>query len=73
MPIVEPEVLMDGVHSIERSAEVTERVLAAQYKALSFHHVFLEGTLLKPNMVRAAAPPPSLTHYPLSNPRRVVI
>lgn len=52
VPIVEPEVLMDGKHSIERAAEVTERVLAAQYKALSDHHVMLEGTLLKPNMVR---------------------
>lgn len=55
VPIVEPEVLMDGTHSIERSAEVTERVLAAQYKALSDHHVLLEGTLLKPNMVRPGA------------------
>ena len=55
VPIVEPKVLMDGTHSIERSAEVTERVLAAQYKALSDHHVLLEGTLLKPNMVRSGA------------------
>mmetsp|Transcript_68885 Transcript_68885/g.190692 ORF Transcript_68885/g.190692 Transcript_68885/m.190692 type:complete len:358 (-) Transcript_68885:271-1344(-) len=55
VPIVEPEILMDGTHSIERSAEVTERVLAAQYKALSDHHVLLEGTLLKPNMVRPGA------------------
>ena len=55
VPIVEPEVLMDGTHSIERAAEVTERVLAAQYKALSDHHVLLEGTLLKPNMVRSGA------------------
>jgi len=53
VPIVEPEVLMDGTHSIERSAEVTERVLAAQYKALSDYGVMLEGTLLKPNMVRS--------------------
>lgn len=53
VPIVEPEVLMDGTHSIERAAAVTERVLAAQYKALADHHVLLEGTLLKPNMVRA--------------------
>lgn len=52
VPIVEPEILMDGAHSLERSAEVTERVLAAQYKALADHHVLLEGTLLKPNMVR---------------------
>lgn len=55
VPIVEPEVLMDGTHSIEKSAEVTERVLVAQYKALSDHHVLLEGTLLKPNMVRKGA------------------
>jgi len=53
VPIVEPEVLMDGTHSIERAAEVTQRVLAIQYKALQDHHVLLEGTLLKPNMVRA--------------------
>jgi fructose-bisphosphate aldolase class I len=53
VPIVEPEVLMDGTHSVERAAEVTQRVLAAQYKALAEHHILLEGTLLKPNMVRA--------------------
>ena len=52
VPIVEPEILMDGPHSIERAAEVTQRVLAAQYKSLADHHVLLEGTLLKPNMVR---------------------
>jgi len=51
VPIVEPEVLMDGVHSIEVSAAVTERVLAAVFKALNDHHVLLEGILLKPNMV----------------------
>jgi fructose-bisphosphate aldolase, class I len=53
VPIVEPEVLMDGTHSIERSAEVTQRVLAACFKALADHHVVLEGILLKPNMVRS--------------------
>jgi len=51
VPIVEPEVLMDGDHDIQRAAYVTEIVLAACYKALSDHHVLLEGTLLKPNMV----------------------
>merc|ERR1712106_704588 len=51
VPIVEPEILIDGEHSIQTSQEVTERVLAAVYKALSDHNVFLEGTLLKPNMV----------------------
>ncbi|XP_068661890.1 fructose-bisphosphate aldolase 1, cytoplasmic [Aristolochia californica] len=51
VPIVEPEILVDGPHDIDRSAEVTERVLAACYKALNDHKVLLEGTLLKPNMV----------------------
>jgi fructose-bisphosphate aldolase class 1 len=51
VPIVEPEVLCDGDHSMERCQKVTETVLAATYKALNDHHVFLEGTLLKPNMV----------------------
>jgi len=51
VPIVEPEVLMDGDHSIERAAEVTEAVLIAVYKALEEHHVLLPGTLLKPNMI----------------------
>jgi fructose-bisphosphate aldolase class I len=55
VPIVEPEVLMDGSHPLERSAVVTEKVLARCYQLLSDHHVLLEGTLLKPNMVRPGA------------------
>jgi len=51
VPIVEPEVLCDGDHDLERCQKVTEQVLAFTYKALADHHVFLEGTLLKPNMV----------------------
>ncbi|KAK7275940.1 hypothetical protein RIF29_17067 [Crotalaria pallida] len=51
VPIVEPEILVDGPHDIKKCAAVTERVLAAVYKALNDHHVLLEGTLLKPNMV----------------------
>ncbi|XP_054718033.1 fructose-bisphosphate aldolase-like isoform X2 [Uloborus diversus] len=51
VPIVEPEILPDGDHDLERCQKVTEKVLAAVYKALSDHHVYLEGTLLKPNMV----------------------
>lgn len=51
VPIVEPEILPDGDHDLDRSQKVTETVLAAVYKALSDHHVYLEGTLLKPNMV----------------------
>merc|ERR1719500_2645377 len=51
VPIVEPEILCDGDHTLERCQKVTETVLAAVYKALNDHHVYLEGTLLKPNMV----------------------
>ncbi|XGW17817.1 hypothetical protein V3C99_002428 [Haemonchus contortus] len=51
VPIVEPEVLCDGDHDIHRAQKVTEQVLAYTYKALADHHVYLEGTLLKPNMV----------------------
>lgn len=53
VPIVEPEVLPDGDHDLDRAQKVTETVLAFVYKALNDHHVFLEGTLLKPNMVTA--------------------
>jgi len=55
VPIVEPEVLMDGDFPIEVAAAMTEKVIAACYKALSDHHVMLEGTLLKPNMVRSGS------------------
>uniref|UniRef100_A0A8C2S6R2 Fructose-bisphosphate aldolase n=1 Tax=Capra hircus TaxID=9925 RepID=A0A8C2S6R2_CAPHI len=51
VPIVEPEILPDGDHDLKRCQYVTEKVLAAVYKALSDHHIYLEGTLLKPNMV----------------------
>jgi fructose-bisphosphate aldolase, class I len=51
VPIVEPEVLMDGEHTIDRSYEVTSAVLDALYEALFLQRVRLPGTLLKPNMV----------------------
>ena len=51
VPIVEPEVLMDGDHTIDRCFEVTEVTLKTLYKALAEHQVALEGTILKPNMV----------------------
>ncbi len=51
VPIVEPEVLMDGDHSIERCFEVTEFVLNTVYDELYSQNVALEGTILKPNMV----------------------
>ena len=51
VPIVEPEVLIDGDHSLERCAEVTEDVLQHLFAELHEHRVLLEGLLLKPNMV----------------------
>jgi fructose-bisphosphate aldolase class I len=51
VPIVEPEVLMDGDHSIDRCYEVTEWVLKTVYRELFLARVKLEGTVLKPNMV----------------------
>ncbi|CAN0253348.1 unnamed protein product, partial [Chrysoparadoxa australica] len=53
VPIVEPEVLMDGDHSIERCYEVTEFTLKRLYAELFDQGVILEGTVLKPNMVIA--------------------
>jgi fructose-bisphosphate aldolase class I len=53
VPIVEPEVLMDGAHDLDRCQEVTERVLRAVFAQLCAQGVCLEGMLLKPNMVLA--------------------
>lgn len=51
VPIVEPEVIMDGAHSIETCETVTTRALTALFKELQNAGVYLEGILLKPNMV----------------------
>jgi fructose-bisphosphate aldolase class I len=51
VPIVEPEVLQEGTHSLEESAKATGRVLQAVYQELHDQRVDLRGTLLKPNMV----------------------
>jgi fructose-bisphosphate aldolase, class I len=53
VPIVEPEVLLDGDHSLQRCAEVTEEVLHAVFHALHRHGVTLESMVLKPSMVVA--------------------
>ena len=53
VPIVEPEVLMDGDHDIDRCYEVTEAVLNAQFEELYQQRVALEGIVLKPNMAIA--------------------
>jgi len=68
VPIVEPETLMDGDHTLQRCAEVTEHVLAVVFKALHDHHVFLEGALLKPNMVTAGHSNPE---YKTTTPEQV--
>ncbi|MFL5181217.1 MAG: class I fructose-bisphosphate aldolase [Microvirga sp.] len=51
VPIVEPEVLMDGGHDIQTCAQVTEWVLKEVYQQLYYQNVVLEGTVLKPNMI----------------------
>ncbi|HEX8665975.1 MAG TPA: class I fructose-bisphosphate aldolase [Beijerinckiaceae bacterium] len=51
VPIVEPEVLMDGGHDIDTCAKVTEWVLKEVYQQLYYQNVVLEGTVLKPNMI----------------------
>jgi fructose-bisphosphate aldolase, class I len=51
VPIVEPEVLMDGDHDIDRCYEVTSRVLNKTFQELRVQRVALEGMILKPNMV----------------------
>ena len=51
VPIIEPEVIMDGDHTIERCQQITERTLRATFTQLNMSRVLLEGMLLKPNMV----------------------
>ena len=51
VPIVEPEVLMDGHHDINKCYEITSKVLKECYKELALHKINLKGTLLKPNMI----------------------
>ena len=77
VPIVEPEVLIDGNHSIERAAEVSEDVLLEVFKALHRHRVDLETMVLKPSMVTPGketgkASPEQVAEATLSVFRRVV-
>ncbi len=66
VPIVEPEVLMDGDHTLGRCSEVTEMVLHTVFHALYRHRVILEYILLKPNMVL-----PGSAHLPKATPMQV--
>jgi fructose-bisphosphate aldolase, class I len=59
VPIVEPEVLMDGDHPIERCDQATRDTLAEVFAALRRHRVRLDGMLLKPNMVLSGADCPT--------------
>ena len=59
VPIVEPEVLMDGDHPIERCDQVTRDTLAETFQALRRHRVRFEGMLLKPNMVLSGSDCPT--------------
>jgi len=52
VPIVEPEIVPNGNHDIYACASATERVLSAQFRELAKHNVYLEGAVLKPNMVK---------------------
>jgi fructose-bisphosphate aldolase class I len=61
VPIVEPEIVPNGDHDIYACAAATERVLSAQFKALADHNVFLEGAVLKPNMVKNGLKGPPAT------------
>jgi fructose-bisphosphate aldolase class I len=66
VPIVEPEVLIDGNHSIEECAEVTEIVLHELFKSLFIHQVALEHIILKPSMVTCGK-----AYEPFSTPEEI--
>jgi fructose-bisphosphate aldolase class I len=78
VPIVEPEVLMDGGHSIERCEEVTRATLSAVFNQLFEHRIYLEGMVLKPNMVISGkkapnrAPPEAVAEATLRTLKRHV-
>merc|ERR1719240_1868476 len=76
-PIVEPEIVPNGSHDITVCAAVTEKVLVAQFRALALHNVYLEGAVLKPNMVKNGltgpkAPPETVAQLTVTALRRSV-
>merc|ERR1712070_199327 len=76
-PIVEPEIVPNGSHPIEVCAAVTEKVLIQQFASLKLHGVYLEGAVLKPNMVKNGidgpkAPPPVVAQYTIQALLRTV-
>ena len=69
MPIVEPEVLMDGSHDIDACYHVTQWVLKTTFQELYYQRVMLEGMVLKPNMV-IAGKKSAKKSAPKKSPRR---
>ena len=61
VPIIEPEIVPNGNHGIEACAVITEKVLVAQFAALKQHGCYLEGAVLKPNMVKNGLAGPKAT------------
>ena len=78
VPIVEPEVLLDGEHTIARTAEVAEKVWAKTFYFLAENKVVFEGILLKPSMVtpgaecKERASPETVAEYTLNLLKRRV-
>jgi len=78
VPIVEPEVMIDGDHDIETAARVSERVYSYVIRALHDNGVLLEGALLKPNMVTSGAEsgkkdtPQDVAFYTIRTLRRTI-
>ena len=78
MPIVEPEILLDGDHPIERTLEVAEKVWSEVFFYLAQNNVMFEGILLKPSMVtpgaehKEKASPETIAKYTLTMLRRRV-
>lgn len=78
VPIVEPEILMDGDHSIEHCAQATEMVLHELFKALFIHQVELENIVLKPSMITSGksvkpfSEPEEIADYTISIFRNMV-
>jgi len=80
VPIVEPEVMMDGEHDLETCARISEKVWAAVVTALHEYNVFLEGALLKPNMITPGqghssyktTSPQEIAHYTIRELKRTI-
>jgi len=70
VPLIEPEVMMEGDHDLSRCQNVTEKFLSVVMKTLHDYHVLLEGTLVKPSMV---IPGKSYPHYATTTPHDIAM